>query len=112
MGFIQLVGYYGRGRSSKKIENASFIVGLVLFFLAFYLFGFWGGITLILIFILVNSTLTKYLVKTFFRKTVGYVPSDREETHKKVTEEFMETKTKFSVLEVEQEVHKRLGIKD
>ena len=111
-GFVQLLGYYGRGSGSKKIEKSGFMVVLVFFFLTFYFVDFLGGIILIFIFILVNSTLTKYFVKTFFKKTSGYVPLDREEMRRAVMEEFMETKTKFSLVEVELEVDKRLGIND
>lgn len=53
--------------SRRKIFLAFFWLFLVLFFIvSFFSLGFWGGIFLFLFFILIDSTITKYLVAFFF----------------------------------------------
>jgi hypothetical protein len=61
-GFIQLFGYYGHGRSSKKLEYFGFVSTLVFFALTFYFVDFWGGVALIPVFILINIIITKRFV--------------------------------------------------
>lgn len=113
-GFVQLVGYYGRGRSSAKIERYSYFTGLIFLLLSFYYFGFLGGVAMFIVFVLINSTIVKYLVQKYFIKISGHVPMEKAEMYNIVMREIMEgkIKKKMDIVEIEKEVNRRLGIKD
>lgn len=112
LGFVQLIGFYGRGSGSQKIERYTHLIILLTFLVSFFIVGFWGGICFIIIFIVLNSSIIKYLVKMAFKKYVGYVPSERKEIRKKIFEEKIKNLDSFSIDDVEKETKNRLNIKD
>ncbi|MFA5925612.1 MAG: hypothetical protein WC831_01650 [Parcubacteria group bacterium] len=116
LGYSQQIGAYGRGRKSTKIENVSNLLIVIVFVVSFFISGVWGGVFLVLAFIVVNSTITKYIIKATFQKSIRYTPLDREEVQRQVMDEFMEKNKNvgdgFSIVDVEREVRRRLNIKD
>lgn len=69
----------------------------------------WGGISLILVFLLINSTIIKYLVLKLLKKISGHVPIEKDELWAEVMDDFMKNRKEFTVDEVSEEVERRLN---
>ena len=105
-GLIQLIGHYGIGRSSKKIEYTFNFITILIFILSFYRTGVLGGIILTILSVAANSSIAKLLVRKYFISKVGYIPRDREELRIEITNEYISRGQTFSPLDVENEVLK------